>query len=165
MEDIKNTNHNSILYIDSFKIIKATMSYAVYILKGSFLTSDIQRRYSDFFILRKALAAKWPCLFIPQIPPKKTTGNLDNDFLELRMRLLNHFLDRITETKEIFNSDEVKLFISPGDNFKSAVSNLPGHKYTDLVQKYLAEIEGYSEDVIYLNLIYYSMISLKGRKI
>lgn len=157
MEDIKSSSHNSLLYIDSFKIIKAAMSsYAVYNLKGSFLTSNIQRRYSDFFLLRKTLSSNWPCIFVSQMPPKKTSGNLDNDFLELRMRLLNHFLDRITESKELLNSNEVKAFISQGDNLKSTLSNLPGQKYSDLVQKYREEIEGYSDDVI--NSIFYFII-------
>ena len=49
------TSHNSFVYIDSFRIIKATMSHAEDVLKGSVITSDINRRYSDFYLLRENL--------------------------------------------------------------------------------------------------------------
>ena len=147
------TSHNSFVYIDSFRIIKATMSHAEYVLKGSVITSDINRRYSDFYLLREKIVARWPCIFIPELPPKKATGNLEKEFLIQRMRLLNHFLDRLTEISDVFNAEEVQTFFLPGDNLKSLYSKMHSQKYTEIAKKYKDNTEGYSEIVIF-NIIY-----------
>ena len=36
---------------------------------------DIERRYSDFEVLRTAFIDRWPGLYIPPIPHKKKIGN------------------------------------------------------------------------------------------
>ena len=143
------TSHNSRVYIDSFRIVKATMSHAEYVLKGTVITSDIIRRYSDFYLLREKIVHRWPCIFIPELPPKKATGNLEKAFLMQRMRLLNHFLDRLTEISDVFNAEEVRMFFLPGDNIKSLYSKMHSQKYTEIAKKYKDNTEGYTEDVIF----------------
>jgi hypothetical protein len=47
-------------------------SYVVYTVKVKGINELIFRRYSDFFSLREKLTERWPGVFIPNIPPKKT---------------------------------------------------------------------------------------------
>ena len=128
----ENAPHNSFLYIDSYVIVKSAMSHVEYVLKGSLLQKDIQRRYSEFFLLREKIIERWPCIYIPELPPKQATGNLEENFIKLRMRLLNHFLDRLSEIKDVFNGDEVKLFILYEENKKTGLKL----RVSEMLQEY-----------------------------
>jgi hypothetical protein len=46
--------------------------YVVYTIKVKGINELIFRRFSDFFSLREKLTERWPGVFIPNIPPKKT---------------------------------------------------------------------------------------------
>ena len=59
------------------KIDKTVGSYIAYTLNGTDVTEQLTRRYSDFFALYEKLLQRWPGIYIPRIPPKKITGNLD----------------------------------------------------------------------------------------
>ena len=143
----ENAPHNSFLYIDSYVIVKSAMSHVEYVLKGSLLQKDIQRRYSEFFLLREKIIERWPCIYIPELPPKQVIGSLEENFIKLRMRLLNHFLDRLSEIKDVFNGDEVKLFILYEENKKTLFAKLEFLTFPTLSHKYLLETEGYTDDV------------------
>lgn len=39
------------------------------------------RRYNDFFNVRNALLVRWPGIYIPSIPPKKSVGNKEDNFV------------------------------------------------------------------------------------
>lgn len=54
--------------------------YILYTIKGEDKegTFEIFRRYSDFDNLRHFLCQRWPGLFIPALPPKKATGNMES---------------------------------------------------------------------------------------
>ncbi len=69
------------------------------------------------------------------------------------MRLLNHFLDRLTEISDVFNAEEVQTFFLPGDNLKSLYSKTHSQKYTEIAKKYKDNTEGYSEIVIFIYII------------
>ena len=62
--------------------------------EGEFMAS---RRYSDFYALREHLQKHWPGVFIPPIPPKKTTGNKDDSFVEDRCEFLDRFIKLIAK--------------------------------------------------------------------
>ena len=51
---------------------EAIKNYVVYSVKGLDKkgTFQMERRYSDFEALRKALVQRWPGCFIPPLPPK-----------------------------------------------------------------------------------------------
>ena len=66
------------MYIDNQKKVDKTVgSYISYTLDGTDITEKLNRRYSDFFSLSEKLLQRWPGIYIPRVPPKKITGNLD----------------------------------------------------------------------------------------
>ena len=46
--------------------------YTSYTLKGTRVPEPLSRRYRDFDALRKKLVERWPGVFIPNIPQKKS---------------------------------------------------------------------------------------------
>ena len=75
-----------------------TKTHIEYIIKGNRLTSDLNRRFSDFFLLREILASNWPGLLIPMIPSKTYfTSSKSKSTIELRKRLLGNFCLKLTE--------------------------------------------------------------------
>ena len=73
------------------KTDKAIGSYISYTMDGTDITEKLTRRYSDFYALYEKLVQRWPGIYIPRVPPKKITGNLDPSVIKTRMRLLNRF--------------------------------------------------------------------------
>lgn len=80
------------------------------------------RRYNDFKSLRSYLCKFYPYLFIPPIPEKhsisrflKNPFNYKNDLsiIELRIRLLNYFLNRINSNSQLSNSTIMFKFLDP----------------------------------------------------
>ena len=120
-------NKSDYLYITSYKIVQNqnTIPYINYVISGRQLLSPIERRYSDFLAYRDKLIQNWPCYFIPGLPPKKTIGNLDSEYIEIRMSLLNRFLSFINNKKELLESKETKLFLLDDENFRSKLKELP----------------------------------------
>mmetsp|Transcript_7706 Transcript_7706/g.10767 ORF Transcript_7706/g.10767 Transcript_7706/m.10767 type:complete len:87 (+) Transcript_7706:40-300(+) len=53
--------------------------FVIYNVKGEDKDGafDVFRRYSDFHSLQLNLHSRWPGVFVPPIPPKKATGNLE----------------------------------------------------------------------------------------
>jgi len=60
------------------------------------------------------LVERWPGLFIPNLPEKSVTGNLENKFIERRKRLLNAFLNRCTDLPYLYLTEVFKVFIRGG---------------------------------------------------
>ena len=108
--------------------------YVVYSLKGSAIKEDVVRRFSDFFSLRKKLVERWPGIFIPAIPPKKAVGNTDSKIIDKRIRLLNRFCYQLSTVNFLFESEEVKLFQSNGNEIAKAISALPKPNYQEILE-------------------------------
>ncbi len=72
---------------------------------------EVFRRYSDFYSLRQALFLRWPGVFIPAVPPKKTTGNMEQNFIEERRKFLEVFMQELARLKYLWYSSEVNVFI------------------------------------------------------
>ena len=70
---------------------KPVGSFIAYTMQGTDISEKLLRRYSDFFALYEKLLQRWPGIYIPRVPPKKITGNLDPNIIKSRMRLLNRF--------------------------------------------------------------------------
>lgn len=87
--------------------------YTVYEVSGSDKKGQfsIDRRYSEFHALRSKLVENWPGYFIPPIPEKKSTGNMEKDFVEKRQHQLNHFMVRCSKMPHIWNSREMEVFL------------------------------------------------------
>ena len=62
--------------------------FYIYTVKGTDSNGafDVLRRYRDFAALRKELINKWPGCYVPPIPPKKTVGNMEKEFVYERTR-------------------------------------------------------------------------------
>lgn len=119
--------------------------YVVYTLSGSVINEQVVRRFSDFYTLRKKLCERWPGVYVPNIPPKKTLGSTDDDTIETRMRLLNSFCYKISKISYLFDSEEVKLFQGNSPDISKALEKLPSLKYAEIYEKYKAAFPDYYE--------------------
>lgn len=72
---------------------------------------EVFRRYSEFVSLRTSIQNRFPGVFVPAIPPKKATGNLELQFIEDRRRYLEYFLKELSKLKYLWYSDPVKIFL------------------------------------------------------
>ena len=122
------------------------LAYTLYHLKGTLVSIEIKRRYSDFFLFREKLVQRWPCVFIPTLPSKKMIGKMSSRFIETRMAMLNHFLDRLSQIDDIFKSEELKAFIAQGD-IKASLNSLPPVTYATISAKYEQEFRGLDKEV------------------
>eukprot|EP01029_Cantina_marsupialis_P011285 TRINITY_DN25217_c0_g1_i2.p1 TRINITY_DN25217_c0_g1~~TRINITY_DN25217_c0_g1_i2.p1 ORF type:complete len:477 (+),score=179.50 TRINITY_DN25217_c0_g1_i2:27-1433(+) len=77
---------------------------------------DIRRRYSDFEWLRDQLVMGFPAMIIPQLPAKKAVGNMNDDFIVLRMRGLKVFIDFVASNPFLKNASVFRDFLSLNDN-------------------------------------------------
>lgn len=88
-------------------------NYTVYDVNGNDKDGifSVKRRFSDFFELRARLLENWPGFFIPPLPEKQNTGNMNVDFIKYRQSLLDHFMQRCGRMPHIFYSEEMQLFL------------------------------------------------------
>ena len=95
-------------------------NYVNYELEGKIKKKNftLYRRYSEFAVYRKLLRSNWPGVFIPFLPPKKTYGNLDDTFIIMRRKFLQHFCNKICSSPHLASSFETKIFLEPkNENF------------------------------------------------
>ena len=86
---------------------------------------EIYRRYSDFFTLRELFADRWPGLYIPPIPAKRTFKNTNVNFVNERCFLLNLFIRQVARCPYLVESDEFQIFVRPqSTNIKREMSYL-----------------------------------------
>ncbi|KAK3284732.1 hypothetical protein CYMTET_7632, partial [Cymbomonas tetramitiformis] len=81
------------------------------------LNHVVSRRYSDFDWLRHMLRAKYPGCIIPPLPDKTTTGmgRFDVVFVEARRLALSRFLAKLAFHAELYNSEDLRLFLTEMD--------------------------------------------------
>ena len=53
----------------------------------------------------------WPGIYIPNIPPKKSVGNKDIEFILERMYFLERFLLNVSDSDYLKECDEMKIFV------------------------------------------------------
>jgi len=79
----------------------------------------VERRYSDFDMLRKLIQKYYPSFYVPPLPQKKM-GNkrFTESFIQKRMKFLNQFINHVCEN-ESFKASEILLsFLSYTDRGK-----------------------------------------------
>ena len=88
----------------------------------------ITHRYSDFELLRAALARRFPACIIPAIPPRtllKTSISAyfvsDPEFLENRRRGLEEFMNQTLDHRKLRTSPELSEFLSVSDPLYSSL--------------------------------------------
>jgi len=113
------------IYIASCKLVHLNnLPFVYYLLKGNLVDQEIYRRFSDFEQLREKLVEIYPCIYIPGLPPKRIIGNQDTKISDMKLKLLNHFLKKLTENKELLLSPVTKIFLSKDPNFRFNLERL-----------------------------------------
>ena len=126
------------MYIDNPKKVDKPVigTYVAYTLTGTDITDQLTRRYSDFFNLYEKLLQRWPGIYVPRIPPKKITGNLDPAVVQTRMRLLNRFCLNLSKIEYLYNSEETNLFkTSKAPDIANKIKSLPELEYSTILKR------------------------------
>ena len=96
----------------------------------------IYRRFSDFYSLREKFVERWPGIYIPNLPPKLTVGNLEKKVIEMRTRVINDFCHKISKFKFLLDSDELQIFLIRCNDVSKAINNLPKLNYEEILSRY-----------------------------
>ena len=76
---------------------------------------SVVRRYSDFEWLVGELGRAFPGVILPAIPDKQSVGRFTPEFVEIRRRALEKFLQRVSEHPELGCSASFATFIQADD--------------------------------------------------
>ena len=120
--------------------------FTSYTLQGSKIPEPLSRRYRDFDALRKKLVERWPGVFIPNIPHKKTMGNTDKEIVGLRIEMINRFLKKLSKIDYLFNSDEMELFLQNSNNVPKTLDNIKEDTFEELLKKYSSTFTDYDDN-------------------
>ena len=120
--------------------------YTSYTLQGSKLPEPLSRRYRDFDALRKKLIDRWPGVFIPNIPHKKTVGNKDKEIVDMRIEMINRFLKKLSKIDYLYNSDEMELFLQNSSNVSKTLDSIKDETYEELLKKYSSVFTDYDDN-------------------
>jgi len=124
------------MYIDNpKKVDKAIGSYICYTMDGTDVTEQLTRRYSDFYALYEKLLQRWPGIYIPRLPPKKMTGNMDPNLIKTRMRLLNRFCLNLSNIDYLYKAEETSIFRNNVPDVANAINKLPELNYSDMLNR------------------------------
>ena len=129
------------VYIHTAKTIEInSVPVLIFFIKGKLVPKEIIRTYSDFDIYRQILVSLWPCLSVPLLPFKENIYDGDDKtplrYTEVKTKLLNHFLRKLSESKELLLCDATKIFLSADKNFAIRLSYLKPKTYVELSEKY-----------------------------
>jgi len=119
--------------------------YTSYTLQGSKIPEPLSRRYRDFDALRKKFLERWPGVFIPNIPHKKTMGNKDKEIIGMRVEMINRFLKKLSKIDYLFNTDEMVLFLQNSNNVPKTLDSIKNDSYEDLLKKYASAFTDYDD--------------------
>ena len=136
------------VYIHSAKTIEInSVPVLIFFIKGKLVQKEIIRTYADFDIYRQVLVSLWPCLSVPLLPFKENIYDGDDKtplrYTEVKTKLLNHFLRKLCESKELLLCDSTKIFLSNDKNFAIRLSYLKPKIYFELSKKYSSLFKQY----------------------
>ena len=120
--------------------------FTSYTLQGSKLPEPLSRRYRDFDALRRKFIERWPGVFIPNIPHKKTVGNKDKEIVGMRIEMINRFLKKLSKIDYLFNSDEMELFLQNSNNVPKTLDSIKEDTYEELLKKYASIFTDYDDN-------------------
>jgi len=143
---MENEEAQQLFVCDPVLIKDGVTPYTSYTLKGSKLPETLNRRYRDFDALRKKLVERWPGVFIPNIPHKKTIGSTDKGTVELRIEQINRFLKKLSNIDYLFKSDEMELFLQNSSNIPKILDNVKEESYQEKLKKYCQVFTDYDEN-------------------
>ncbi len=157
------------LYITSCKLTLLNNEQVVlYSLKGLKVKSMIQRRYSDFEILRKKIGEFLPGVFIAGLPSTEILGDVDNKASEMRLKLLNHFIRKISENPELYETEPFIFFLNEDKNYRSFLEKLDPGTPEEIKNRFLKvfpnfKYENYNKIEFEKYLDYWIKIFIKAR--
>jgi len=143
---MENEEAQQLYVCDPVLIKDGVTPYTSYTLKGKGLPESLNRRYRDFDALRKKLVERWPGVFIPNIPHKKTIGSTDKGTVELRIEQINRFLKKLSNIDYLFKSDEMELFLQNSSNIPKILDNIKEESYQEKLKKYSQVFVDYDEN-------------------
>ena len=143
---MENEEAQQLYVCDPVLIKDGVTPYTSYTLKGKGLPESLNRRYRDFDALRKKLVERWPGVFIPNIPHKKTIGSTDKGTVELRIEQINRFLKKLSNIDYLFKSDEMELFLQNTSNIPKILDNIKEESYQEKLKKYSQVFVDYDEN-------------------
>ena len=121
-------------------------NYTSYTLLGTRIPEPLERRYRDFASLREKLVERWPGIFIPNIPHKKTIGANDKEIIDMRIEMINRFCLKLSKIGYLFNSEEVELFLQNSSDVPKTLNSLGQQDYDTLLKKYSATFTSYDDN-------------------
>ena len=135
--ELQLTKHNKV------KASGLNPAYVSYNIEGRthYGKLDISRRFSEFLRFRSVLFQRWPGLYIPPIPHKESKKT-DKKIVEERTFFLDRFCKELSTLPYIYESDEFKIFIMPGEgkSVEKELENLPHLSTGDILVKLRAKI-------------------------
>ena len=142
----KNFLKNIPMYIYQAKVLEMNpVNLIVYFLKGTLIEKKIVRGFTDIEVFRDTLKSSWPCTYVPNFPLRNESSE-DNEKIiseEKKMKLLNHFLKQISESKHLVECDITKTFLSSSVDYANAAAKTRKETYMDISEKYLATFKDY----------------------
>ena len=142
----------------------------MYNLEGEYDCKEfvVERRYKDFIGYREILLKNWPGFFIPPIPPKTFFESKEEGFVNMRMKYLQQFFNRIFCCPHLIASPETKIFLEPNVvKFLKVPKELYYKSYSEIYEnyeEYLYFLKDYEiNDKIkgYVNNFYFLVLRLK----
>ncbi|CAH9132253.1 unnamed protein product [Cuscuta epithymum] len=111
------------------------------------------RRYSDFVWLRDRLFEKYKGIFIPPLPEKNTVEKFrfSAEFIEMRRRALDIFINRIASHCELRQSEDLRIFLQAEEQTmeraRSQDTGIFKKKPADLIQIF-KDVQSKVSDVV-----------------
>ena len=94
-------------------------NYVVYEVQTDPFGWVVERRYSDFDLLRKLIQKFFPSFNVPPLPNKKMGNKRFTDkFIQKRMKFLNLFINNVVQSESFKASDILYCFLSYEDRGK-----------------------------------------------
>lgn len=98
----------------------------------------VRRRYSDIEWILYALIQRYPAVLFESMPPKKVVNNLDAEFVEVRMRGLERFLNKLANNPYIkcdnLLLDFLKLNVNDWEVLKNENKAIPTLSFSDITK-------------------------------
>ena len=143
---MENEEVQQLFVSDPIKNKEGIKEFTSYTLQGSKIPEPVSRRYRDFDALRKKFIERWPGIYIPNIPHKKTVGATDKEIVDLRIEMINRFLKKLSHIDYLFNSDEMELFLQNTSNVPKTLENIKQDSYQELLKKYSGVFTDYDDN-------------------
>lgn len=137
------------MYIYQAKVLELNpINLIVYFLKGTLIEKKIVRSFSDLEVFQDTLRNSWPCTYVPNFPLRNETSE-DNEKIiseEKKMKLLNHFLKQISESKHLSECEITKTFLSNTVDYANSANKVKKESYKEISEKYLATFKDFVHD-------------------